>query len=157
MFFDGWNGLGRVLLTGIVAYPVLVVALRVAGKRTLAKLNAFDLVVTVALGSTLSAILTSADLPLLEGIVALLLLIGLQVAVAFTASRWGWVNRAVKAEPRLLVRDGQMLPESMRSERVTESDLRSALRRQGLTEMEQVREVVLEPSGDLSVVPRSRP
>ena len=56
MFFDSWTALGRVLLVGTLAYVALVAILRISGKRTLTKLNAFDLVVTVALGSTLATI-----------------------------------------------------------------------------------------------------
>jgi len=61
MLFDSWTGLGRVLLVGVLAYSALVLTLRVSGKRTLTKLNAFDLVVTVALGSTLATVLLSKD------------------------------------------------------------------------------------------------
>ncbi|HUH13323.1 MAG TPA: hypothetical protein VMK65_09445, partial [Longimicrobiales bacterium] len=57
MFFDSWTGLGRVLLVGALAYAALILILRISGKRTLTKLNAFDLVVTVALGSTLATTL----------------------------------------------------------------------------------------------------
>ena len=56
MLFDSWAGLGRTLLVGPLAYVALVLLLRISGKRTLTKLNAFDLVVTVALGSTLATV-----------------------------------------------------------------------------------------------------
>jgi uncharacterized membrane protein YcaP (DUF421 family) len=70
MFFDSWTGLGRVLVVGTLAYFALVLTLRVSGKRTLSKLNAFDLVVTVALGSTLATVLLSKDVALAEGLLA---------------------------------------------------------------------------------------
>jgi uncharacterized membrane protein YcaP (DUF421 family) len=56
MFFSGWDSLLRTLVVGLLAYVVLVVFLRLSGKRTLSKLNAVDLVVTVALGSTLATV-----------------------------------------------------------------------------------------------------
>jgi uncharacterized membrane protein YcaP (DUF421 family) len=71
MFFDSWQGLGRVVVVGILAYAALVFVLRLSGNRTLSKLNAFDLVVTVGLGSTLATILLNKDVALVEGIVAL--------------------------------------------------------------------------------------
>ena len=71
MWFDGWSDILRVALVGGAAYLTLLVVLRVSGKRTLAKLNAFDLVVTVALGSTLATILLSKDVSWSEGAVAL--------------------------------------------------------------------------------------
>ena len=75
MLFQGWEGIARTILVGVLAYVLLVVFLRISGKRTLAKLNAFDLVVTVALGSTLSAILLQESVALAEGAAALALLI----------------------------------------------------------------------------------
>lgn len=78
MFFDTWQGLGRIVVVGVLAYAALVIFLRFSGKRTLSKMNAFDLIVTVALGSTLATILLSKDVALAEGLLALLLLIALQ-------------------------------------------------------------------------------
>ncbi|MDP9439064.1 MAG: DUF421 domain-containing protein, partial [Actinomycetota bacterium] len=60
MVFDSWVGLFRVAAVGTAAYFALVLLLRISGKRTLSKINAFDLVVTVALGSTLATVLLSS-------------------------------------------------------------------------------------------------
>lgn len=76
MWFDGWYGIARVLVIGSAAYVALIALLRISGKRTLSKLNAFDLVVTVALGSTLATILLSKDVALAEGIAAFVVLVG---------------------------------------------------------------------------------
>ena len=73
MFYDGWMGLVRVVVAGTCAYAALVLLLRISGKRTLAKLNAFDFVVTVALGSTLATVVLSSSVALAEGVVALAL------------------------------------------------------------------------------------
>jgi uncharacterized membrane protein YcaP (DUF421 family) len=67
MFFDDWNDLGRVALVGALAYATLVLLLRGSGKRTLSKWNAFDLIVTIALGSTLATVLLSKDVSYAEG------------------------------------------------------------------------------------------
>jgi len=86
---------------GICAYAALVLMLRVSGKRTLSKMNAFDFVVTIALGSTLASLLLSKDVPLAEGLLALGLLISLQWVVAWMAIRFtGW-RMLIKSEPRL--------------------------------------------------------
>ena len=70
MWFDDWSDIVRVLIVGTAAYVGLVALLRISGKRTLAKLNAFDLVVTVAFGSTLATILLSSDVSYAEGVTA---------------------------------------------------------------------------------------
>lgn len=87
MFFDSWTGLGRVIVVGTAAYVILVFMLRVSGKRTLSKLNAFDFVVTVALGSTLATILLSKDVALAEGVLALALLVFLQMGITWLSVR----------------------------------------------------------------------
>jgi cation transport ATPase len=119
VFFDSWYGLLRVLVVGTCAYVALVVLLRISGKRTLAKMNAFDLVVTVALGSTLASILLSAQVALVEGVLALALLIGLQFAVAWSSQRSARIRHLVRSEPALLAHGGELLESNLRRERLT--------------------------------------
>jgi len=151
MFFNGAQGLLRVVIVGVLAYVMLVVALRLTGKRTLSKLNAFDLIVTVALGSTLATVLLSKDVPLAEGITAFVLLILLQYAVTWTSVRSKRVRNWVKAEPRLVFRDGDFLEQAMREERVTRDEVLAAIRQQGHADAAAVHSVVLETDGSMSV------
>ena len=106
MFFQDWSGIVRTLVVGSLAYVTLVLFLRISGKRTLSKLNAFDLVVTVALGSTLSAIILQESVALAEGAAALALLIFLQFAVTFWSVRSRPFAKVLRSEPTLLARDG---------------------------------------------------
>lgn len=78
MLFGGWEGLVRTAVVGVCAYVALIVLLRASGKRTLSKMNAFDLIVTVALGSVMATVLLSKDTALAQGILAFALLISLQ-------------------------------------------------------------------------------
>ena len=157
MFFDNWQGLLRVLVVGTASYVALVAMLRVAGKRTLSKLNAFDLVVTVALGSTLATVLLTKDVALAEGLLAFALLIVLQFAVAWLQSRSPTFNRLVSAEPTLLYYRGQFLRAALRRQRLTEGEIRTAVRQKGLASLDDVEAVVLESGADLSVVTRGSP
>lgn len=151
MLFQDWSDVVRTLLVGVLAYVGLVVFLRISGKRTLAKLNAFDLVVTVALGSTLSAILLQEAVALAEGLTAFALLIVLQFLVTFTSVRSRRFARAVRAEPSLLVRDGDFLEGAARRERITREEVESAVRANGGSEVGDAQMVVLESDGSLSV------
>ena len=151
MFFDDWSGLVRVVVVGTCAYAALIVLLRASGKRTLAKLNAFDFVVTIALGSTLATVLLSSSVALAEGVLALALLAGLQYLVAWASVRSSRVERIVKSEPRLVYHDG-FLPRAMRQERVTADELHQAARRQGHADLAQVTAMVLETDGTLTVL-----
>ncbi|HEY9012231.1 MAG TPA: YetF domain-containing protein [Devosia sp.] len=150
MFFQDWQGVGRTLIVGTLAYAVLVLFLRISGKRTLAKLNAFDLVVTVALGSTLSAILLQESIALAEGAVALGLLIGLQFLVTFASVRSARVAKAVRSEPTLLARNGAFCDEAMKRQRVTRDEALSVVRSAGGHDIEDVETLILESDGTIS-------
>ncbi|MEJ5915616.1 DUF421 domain-containing protein [Pseudokineococcus sp. 1T1Z-3] len=153
MWFDAWGDLVRVLLVGTAAYAALVALLRVSGKRTLAKLNAFDLVVTVALGSTLATILLSADVAWTEGVLALVLLVALQLVVAWTTTRLPGTRWAVTSSPSLLLEHGQVRQAALHRHRISPAELRQAVRASGLGSLAEVGAVVLESDGTLSVVP----
>lgn len=152
MFFESGFGLLRVIVVGSLAYGVLILVLRISGKRTLAKLNAFDVVVTVALGSTLSTVLLSKSVALAEGVLAFIVLAGLQYAVAWLSVRSKPFSDLVKSEPTLLLRDGQFLREAMRRQRVTEVEVVSALRNHGVGDADKVAAVVLETDGTFSII-----
>lgn len=155
MLFQDWTGLARTALVGVLAYAALVVLLRISGKRTLAKMNAFDLVVTVALGSTLATILLTESVALAEGVTAFVTLVGLQYAVAWASVRSSRVSGLVKSEPRMLLYRGEMLRAALRAERVTEDEVRSAIRSANIADVVQVEAVVLETDGTFSVVERT--
>ena len=154
MFFDSWSVLGRTLIVGVLAYLALILLLRISGKRTLSKMNAFDFVITVALGSTLATVLLSTSVALARGILAFAILIFLQLAITWLSVRSPAVRRLVKAEPTLLVHKGNLLRGAMRSERVTEDEVLAALRTGGVAAIEDVEALVLETDSSFSVVPK---
>lgn len=155
VFFSGWVGLARVLVVGVVSYVALVAMLRLSGKRTLSKLNAFDLVVTVALGSTLSSIVISKDVALAEGLAALALLIGLQFVVTWSAVRSKRIRRFVTSEPTVLLSKGSCVAGAMRRERVTAAEVLAAIRDGGGSAFTDARLVLLESDGSLTAILRS--
>ena len=151
IFFQDWEGVFRTFTAGILGYLTLVAFLRISGKRTLAKLNAFDLVVTVALGSTLAAIVLQKSVPLVEGAVALAVLILAQFLVTFTSVRSASFAAAVRSEPALLVRSGRFCEKTMRRERITKDEALSAIRSNGSGRLNEVESLILESDGSLSV------
>ncbi len=152
MLFDNWFGLLRVLIVGSLAYLTLVLLLRTSGKRTLAKMNAFDFVVTVALGSTLATVLLSNSVALAEGILAFCLLTGMQYLITWLSVRSPTVRRLVKSEPGLLFHNGDFLFDTMKRERVTEDEVLAAMRQQGKGSLGKVGAVVLETDGTFSII-----
>jgi uncharacterized membrane protein YcaP (DUF421 family) len=156
MWFDSWSDIWRVLLVGVASYVFVVASIRLSGKRALSQLNAFDFVVTVALGSTLATILLSGDVAFIEGAAALALLLVLQVMVAFATSRSTRIRRLVTARPTLLVWDGEMDEAAMRRVRVSRDEVEQAVRQSGEGDLSSVAAVCLESNGQLSVVTDSR-
>jgi len=152
MFFESWDNLGRVLAVGVLAYAGLIVLLRISGNRTLSKMNSFDLVVTVAFGSTLSSLLISKNVSLAQGLVAIALLVFLQYAITWMSVRSRFVSEVVKTSPTLIVHEGRFLHAAMKKVRVTEDEVRGALRQNGLGGLEQAAAVVLDTDGKLSVI-----
>jgi uncharacterized membrane protein YcaP (DUF421 family) len=155
VFFDTWTGLVRIIVVGILAYAGLVLLLRVSGKRTLSKMNAFDLVITVALGSLLATVLLSQNVALAEGLLAFAVLIFLQFLVTSLSVRSPAVQRIIKNEPKLLLYDGQFLWGAMKAERVTEAEVLAAVRAQGISDLKAVEAAVLETDGSVTIVPHS--
>lgn len=151
MFFQGWQGIVRTLLVGTLAYATLVAFIRIAGKRSLAKLNAFDLVVTVALGSILASILLQESIALAEGATAIGLLLILQYAVTYGSVRSPGFATLIRSEPSLLARDGMFCDTTMRQARLTRDEVMSAIRNAGATDISDAAFVILEADGSLSV------
>jgi uncharacterized membrane protein YcaP (DUF421 family) len=151
-FFNDWQGVLRVAAMGILAYAATVLFLRISGKRTLSKMNAFDLVVTVALGSTLATILLSDRVALLEGLTAIGLLIGLQFLITWMSIRSQLFQGLIKAQPRMLYYRDSYFEDAMRVERVTREEVMAAVRAQGHGDMTGIHSVVLETDGTISVL-----
>lgn len=151
MWFSTWSDLARILLVGAAAYVTLVVILRTSGKRTLAKLNAFDLVVTVALGSTLATVFLDKKVTWAQGAVAFATLAVLQFLVATLTTRFGG-RAVVTASPTMVLDRGSLLESALREQRLTESEVLQAVRSSGVGDIGLVHAAILETDGTLSVI-----
>jgi uncharacterized membrane protein YcaP (DUF421 family) len=150
-FFESWYNLGRTVTLTIVGFTALITMLRISGKRTLSKLNVFDFVFVVAVGSVFAAMITSKDMTLIDGLAALITLIGIQLLLAEVAARWSFAERIINGEPSLLLSRGKFIPRALKRERVTEEEVRAAIRAKGINRVEDVDAVVLENDGTLTV------
>jgi uncharacterized membrane protein YcaP (DUF421 family) len=140
------------LVVSVLAYAFLIIVLRIAGKRSLAKLNAFDFVVTVAFGSTLATILLSKQVALAEGVLAFVMLGTLQWIISRLSICSATFSGLVRSQPRLLFEQGRYREEAMKAERVTQAEVDAAIRQAGFPHRAQVAAVVLETDGSLSVL-----
>lgn len=152
MLFNGWDNLFNTFIVGIISYSLLVFLLRVSGKRTLSKWNAFDFIVTIALGSSLATALLDKKVSAAEGVLGFALLIFLQLLVTWLSVRVNFFQKLIKAEPSLLMKDGAYLSDIMKKERVSASEIRAALREKGIADINTVKAVVLETDGSFSII-----
>jgi uncharacterized membrane protein YcaP (DUF421 family) len=152
MFFAGWHPLVRILVVGVPTYLLVLAMLHFGGKHSLAKTNAYGLVVTVALGSALASAVLTEQVTLADGVFAIGLLLGLQYLLSTIISRWQGTGRFLIQRPTLLVRHGRLLHEALRRERVTESEVLAAIRKHGQCTLENIGAVVLETDGSFSVL-----
>ena len=152
LLFESWGSLIGVAIVTVVAYIGLILMLRVSGKRTLAKMNAFDFVVTVALGSTFATVSLSKDVPVADGLLVFFLLIGMQYLITWLSVRNRWVKNLVSSQPVMLLYKGEVLKNVMKKERIIMDDLYAAIRQKGLAELNEVDAIVLETTGDITVI-----
>lgn len=152
VFFQGWSDPLRIVVVGVISYAALILILRLTGKRVLSKLNAYDLVVTIALGSTLSSIILDRSIALIEGLTAIALLVLLQLGVSWTTTRRPSLRRLVTAEPALLLSGGELRRETMKRERVVESEVLQAVRDKGGRELSDADAVILQSDGSMAVI-----
>lgn len=145
-----WEDVGTIVVAAVLVYVAVIVLTRLAGLRSLAKMSSFDFAATVAVGSTVSST-ALGSVPLTNGIVALAMLYGLQYLVA-TLRRRNVFCGAVDNEPMLLMAGAEVLDGSLRHARVSREELWAQLRLSGVQRREQVRAVVLETTGDMSVL-----
>ncbi|CAM2950124.1 DUF421 domain-containing protein [Corynebacterium falsenii] len=156
MWFSGMDPIVRILLVGGASYFALLIMLRVTGARSLAKFNAFDFAVTVAVGSMLATAVTSTDLAFSAGVVGIGLMLALQFIVARLIRDRQGLRALVTASPVVLVRDGEMIPEGLKAARLGESDVYQAARQAGHGGLDAIAAMVLETDGTVSTITRDK-
>lgn len=147
-----WSDLSLILLSTVAVYATLVLLLRVSGKRSLSKWNAFDFIVTVALGSVLATGVLSKSVSALSAMVGLAALVALQFVVTWLSVRVRLFRNLVKGEPLLLVLHGEYRRDAMRGARVPEEEILASLRNHGIAHLRDVAALVLETNGTFSLL-----
>ena len=138
------------VVRSVVVYVFLMIALRIAGRRELAQMTTFDLVLLLVLANAVQNSINAGDNSLGGGLISAATLLGLNFAVGEATYRWRWFERLVQGKPLPLVRNGKLVWRNMKRERVTLEELRSALRKQNIMRISDCKKVVLEPDGTLT-------
>jgi uncharacterized membrane protein YcaP (DUF421 family) len=154
LFFKDWESVGHVALCALIAYFILFLFIRISGKRTLSKLTAFDFVVTITLGSTLSSMIL-AKVALIDGAVALAIIILLQYLLAWAAKESKVLEKVINSSPTLVFYQGKFLKEAMDKEVLTEEEVYAEIRKFRMLNVADVEAVVMELNGELTVIKKA--
>jgi len=149
MAIPAWN----IALRTAAIYLVILIGLRLAGKREIGQMTVFDLVVLLLLANAVQNAMVGPDSSLTGGVLAAVVLLLLNAVVARLRLRWPGLRRIIEGSPTLLVLHGEVIAKHMRREGLDQETLEAALREHGLADLGDVEMAVLEIDGSISVVP----
>jgi uncharacterized membrane protein YcaP (DUF421 family) len=146
------------VLRAAAMYGLLLLIFRMGGKRTLARITPFDLVLLLVIAEATQQALLGQDYSVVNAALVIVTLVGIDIALSVLRLRWRRLDKLIDDLPVILVRDGQPLRQVMARSRVDKSDIMEAARRlRGLERMDQIKYAILETSGSITVIPAERP
>ena len=151
-FISSFDTLLLIVVSAVLVYALIILYTRIFGLRSFSKMSSFDFAMTVAIGSLLSSSIISKSPSVMQGGVAILSLYSLQMGIALLRRKFTWFNHVIDNRPLLLMHGSQLLHENMKKARISEDDLRAKLRESNVLHYDQVKAVVLETTGDFSVL-----
>jgi len=147
-----WSTVWITLLSAGLIYIAMVVITRINGARTFSKFSSFDLAITIAVGSVLGRALVASDQTLLHTIVAVLALFIVQYGVDYLRSRFNLFPKIIDNNPILLMENAQLLEENLKKARMTPKAVYHELRQANVVKLSEVKAVILESNGEVSVL-----
>jgi uncharacterized membrane protein YcaP (DUF421 family) len=143
------------LVRAVVVYTFLLVVLRISGKRQIGQLAPFDLVLLLVLSNSVQNSMNGGDNSVLAGVISATTLLCLNALIGWMTYRSKRLEGFIEGHPRVLIHNGKLYPEALRHEKLTHHELMSALRTGGCSSIEEVRSAILEPDGQVTVIPRT--
>ncbi len=137
----------------LVIYVILLVLFRIIGRRSLAQITTFDLVVLLIVSEATQQALLGQDYSVVNAFLVILTLLGLEALVLMLAWRWDFFDRWVNSAPLLLIQDGEPIDDRLKKAKIDETDiLEQARSSQGLERLDQIKYAVLERNGAISII-----
>jgi uncharacterized membrane protein YcaP (DUF421 family) len=143
-----------IVLRATVIFVALYLLVRLMGKRELGQMTPFELIVLVVIGDLIQQGVTQNDFSLTAAIIAISTIAFLALAMSWASYLWPRAERLLEGEPRVIVRDGELLTANLRRNRLTRSEIESEMRLSGIAHMADVRWAILEPRGKISFIER---
>lgn len=152
LIFDSWKSIGNIVILSVLAYAAVVFILRITGKRTLSKMNAFDFIVTIALGSSLASVVLNNKVALADGLTLIFMLIILQFFISWLSVRIKSFKKFVTGTPTLLLYKGELFEKVLKKERILKEELYVVARSKGVSNLQDVDAIILETNGELTLI-----
>lgn len=150
-FGSSWGALVAIVISTFALFISIIILVRISGKRSFSKMSSFDFASTIAIGSVIASGMLLKEVTVIKTLVALTCIFALQSLIAYLM-RYTSFQKIVDNQPLLLMEDSKILYENLKKAHVTERDLRAKLRKANVVHLSQVKAVVLERTGDLSVL-----
>lgn len=144
--------IGKVVVSLLVIFTIIIVITRISGLRTFAKMSSFDFASTIAIGSILAAVVMNTNQSLLKGGIALAGIVAFQTLFAYAVRKSKKLNEAFTNAPMMLMYKGEILYDNLSKANVGEDDLIAKLREANALDFKEVHAVILESTGDMSVL-----
>ncbi|MCQ8184631.1 DUF421 domain-containing protein [Parvularcula maris] len=154
IFFADWEGIAEVVIVSPLIYGLVILFVRISGKRTTGEMNNFDWILTVAMGSIVASGIVINTVELAETVSAIAVLIGLQYILTKLTHRSSKVSNIVKSPPRVLVYRGVIDEKAMQAERITKEEIAAVLRQNDIPRLDAIEFLVLENTGQFSILSR---
>lgn len=144
-----------IVLRATVIFIVLYLLMRLMGKRELGQMTPFELIVLIVIGDLIQQGVTQNDFSLTGAIIAVSTIALLAVALSWATYLWPWAERLLEGQPRVVVRDGEILDGNLRRDRLTRAEIEAEMRLAGIGQLRDVAWAILETQGKISFVQRS--
>ena len=145
-----WTTIGGIILTCLLIYIALLIIVRVNGLRSFSKMSGHDFAVTVAIGSIIATAVVGKSPALVPAVTAIVALLFFQTILSYIRIKTN--NTYIENEPLLLMEGEEIFHDNLKKGKVSESDLRSKLRKANVFNQSQIKAVILEATGDVSVI-----
>ncbi|NNE32804.1 MAG: DUF421 domain-containing protein [Winogradskyella sp.] len=142
----------KVLFTIVAIFSIIIIVTRLSGLRTFAKMSSFDFASTIAVGSILATIVLNPSQSILKGAAALAGIIFFQSLFSFLKRKFDWFNKLATNQPMMLMENGKFIMNNLRKTNVDAKDVYAKLREANVKDKSEVFAVVLESTGDISVI-----
>jgi uncharacterized membrane protein YcaP (DUF421 family) len=145
------------VLRAAAIYAILLIAVRLSGRRTLSELTTFDFILLLVISEAVQQGLVGDNNSVTSAIITVVTLVLINVGFSFVKTRIPWVEKFLEGVPTVLVENGRPLTDRMKKARVSEDDIMvSARELQGLERMDQIKFAILEAGGRITIIPAEK-